>query len=69
LIAWLNGENSFSWKEICEWIASIEATVEGPTKMEMLARGRVRAVLEVNVHCDRVVRGISHRVGGDEQVS
>ncbi|KAK0420751.1 hypothetical protein QR680_014863 [Steinernema hermaphroditum] len=59
LTEWIQAKkDSFDWTNVCKWIQSIEASRESSEAMQQLARSKMRAVLEVNVHKPDVVQGV-----------
>ncbi|KAK6057173.1 NNMT/PNMT/TEMT family protein [Cooperia oncophora] len=58
LQSWIENKSSFDWSNVCDWIASIEACGETPSRMQQTARGKMKAVLEVDVQKTPVIQGV-----------
>lgn len=64
LQSWIENKSDFDWSNVCQWISNIEASMETAETMQKNARTLMRAVLEVNVHNDKVVQGVQWKAEG-----
>ncbi|KAI6235794.1 Nicotinamide N-methyltransferase [Aphelenchoides besseyi] len=68
LTNWIKNQSPFDWKNVCEWIGGIEATQETAQQMENNTRQKMRAVLNVDVHKQPVIRSVHYKVNESIQI-
>ncbi|KAI6176593.1 hypothetical protein M3Y97_00815100 [Aphelenchoides bicaudatus] len=68
LTSWIKNECSFDWTTVCEWIRCLESSHDTAEHMQEVARAKMRAVLDVNVHKTPVVQSIHYKVDEKKEV-